>query len=84
VGQTEPEVLSFGLVKVAFGIVFEIFGYPKLLAVFFDDSIDTLALIVFDIIWLRGHRRRPLFTVGISIPSISMEYASTVENPAMA
>lgn len=52
----------------------EIFGYPELLTIFIDDTVNTLAVILCKVFCMRGHRARPLLSVGDSTMS-SMEHA---------
>lgn len=64
VGQAKAKILPFRIMVIVVGIVVEVLGYPELLAIFIDDSIDTLALVMCDVFWLWGHRARPLLSVG--------------------
>lgn len=64
IGQAKAEILPFRIVVIIVGIVVEVLGYPELLAIFIDDSIDTLALVMCDVFCLWGHRGRPLLSVG--------------------
>jgi hypothetical protein len=52
----------------------EVFGYPELLTIFIDDAVNTLAVILSNVFWQRGHRARPLLSVGDST-MLSTEHA---------
>jgi hypothetical protein len=52
----------------------EVFRYPELLTIFVDDAVNTLAVILCNVFCVRGHRARPLLSVGDST-MISTEHA---------
>jgi hypothetical protein len=81
VGQAKTEILPFRFMEVIVGIVVEVFGYPELLTIFIDDSIDTLALVLCNVFCLRGHRARPLLIVGDSFISLAWNMPA-VRDPA--
>ena len=56
VSEAEPEILAFGLMEIVFRVMIDIFGYPESLAVFVDNTIDTLAVVAGNVIFLRNHR----------------------------
>jgi hypothetical protein len=54
--EAELEILAFGLMKIVFRVMIDIFGYPESLAVFGNNTIDTLAVVAGNVFFLRNHR----------------------------